>query len=100
MPFTIDRAAYEFPSPYGEEVLKVHTFVAGTGVGKSALFPSPYGEEVLKVGGKVESPINGSQKFPSPYGEEVLKVAQADYMEGYNKGLAVSVPLRGRGFER
>ena len=38
----------EFPSPYGEEVLKV--FMEGLLSVDSALFPSPYGEEVLKVG--------------------------------------------------
>ena len=41
-------------------------------------FPSPYGEEVLKVWGIAASAmLLGITQFPSPYGEEVLKVAEA-----------------------
>ena len=38
----------KFPSPYGEEVLKVPVGQLRDNAGRIVGFPSPYGEEVLK----------------------------------------------------
>ena len=61
-------------------------------------FPSPYGEEVLKAGiVTFYNRNNRTAAFPSPYGEEVLKVDARDVLR--ELFAEVSVPLRGRGFE-
>ena len=113
----------EFPSTYGEEVLKVLLKVPY--YSQRDKFPSPYGEEVLKGQRmsaiapietlKVSVPLRGrgferrtrlsmagqrQTRFPSPYGEEVLKACHTLVELLKDEIVIVSVPLRGRGFER
>ena len=68
-------AKARFPSPYGEEVLKVKKGDRVRVVKNRVAFPYPYGEEVLKVEIADRLGISVGKMFPSPYGEEVLKVA-------------------------
>ena len=72
---------FEFPSPYGEEVLKADK-LNDAHDRSPILFPSPYGEEVLKAVSNLLS--RTLKKFPSPYGEEVLKVYQTAEVYGVN----------------
>ena len=86
----------KFPSPYGEEVLKAEIAIAII-ESYSAMFPSPYGEEVLKEVVLAQQAALANLEFPSPYGEEVLK--DCWWRSGHLSRHGVSVPLRGRGFE-
>ena len=91
-----DRSPILFPSPYGEEVLKVFKMINRFLQHPQTLFPSPYGEEVLKEMTNPSCPrcSRTLSKFPSPYGEEVLKDGRKQAVWHDQK---VSVPLRGRG---